>query len=100
MEYGVNIMFLLMICFIRGPEVRTGHQVLLIMNTRRHNAEYIVKALDFLENEVMINMPVSILDEYLGLYIAFEGRVFHSCELEDGLDYTSKRRLSRYRRGI
>ena len=54
------------------------------------NAEYIVKALDFLENEVMINMPVSILDEYLGLYIAFEGRVFHSCELEDGLDYTSK----------
>lgn len=38
----------------------------------------------------MINMPVSILDEYLGLYIAFEGRVFHSCELEDGLDYTSK----------
>ena len=54
------------------------------------NAEYIVKALDFLENEVMINMPVSILDEYLGLYIAFEGRVFHSCELEVGLDYSSK----------
>ena len=34
-KYGINIMFLLMICFIRGPEVRTGHQVLLIMNTRR-----------------------------------------------------------------
>lgn len=54
------------------------------------DTEYIVKALDFLENEVMVNMPASILGEYLGLYIAFEGRVFHSCELEDGLDYTLK----------
>lgn len=52
--------------------------------------DYIVKALDFLENEVMVHLPASILDEYLGLHIALEGRIFHSCELEDGLNYTSK----------
>lgn len=52
--------------------------------------DYIVKALDFLEDEVMIHLPSSILDEYLGLHIALEGRIFHSCELEDYLNYTSK----------
>ena len=54
------------------------------------NPDYIIKALDFLENEVMANMPNSILDKYMGLYIAFEGRVYHSCELGDYLNYTSK----------
>ena len=53
------------------------------------NPEYIVKALDFLEEEVMVNLPESILDEYVGLYIALEGRVFHSSELEDYLNYSS-----------
>ena len=51
--------------------------------------EYIVKALDFLEEEVMANLPESILNEYMGLYIALEGRVFHSNTLEDGLNYSS-----------
>ena len=51
--------------------------------------EYIVRALDFLEEEVMVNLPENILDEYVGLYIALEGRVFHSNTLGDELNYTS-----------
>lgn len=51
---------------------------------------YIVQSIDFLENEVMVNLPSSILDEYLGLYIALEGRIFHSAELDDDyLEYSS-----------
>lgn len=52
--------------------------------------DYIVEALDFLENEVMVNLPSSILDEYMGLYIALEGRIFFSSTLDDSyLEHSS-----------
>lgn len=53
------------------------------------NVEYIEKALDFLDEEVMVNLPSSILDEYMGLYIALEGRMYNSYGLEDYLEYSS-----------
>lgn len=53
------------------------------------NVEYIEKALDFLDEEVMVNLPASILDEYMGLYIALEGRMYNSYEIEDYLEYSS-----------
>ncbi len=53
------------------------------------DVEYIEKALDFLDEEVMVNLPSSILDEYMGLYIALEGRMYNSYGVEDYLEYSS-----------
>lgn len=52
----------------------TGHQVLLIIwNTRKANAEYIVKTLDFLKwND---KYAISILDEYLGYILLLKDDV-------------------------
>lgn len=47
------------------------------------DTDYIVKALDFFENEVMTNLPNSILDVYMGLNLALEGRIFFSSTLDD-----------------
>lgn len=51
--------------------------------------DYIIKGIDFLEDEVMSGFPREVIDAYMELCIAFEGRIFHSCELEDYLNYSS-----------
>lgn len=53
------------------------------------DVNYIVKVLDFFEKDVMSNIPSVLLKEYLGLNIAFEGRMYNAVELEsNSLKYT------------
>lgn len=60
---------------------------------------YVPKVLDFLEDSVINFIPKEIMTDYMGLYLALQGRVYHKAAVENQMSYHDPADYQEYLQG-